>query len=213
MRKINHAGEMLIKGFEGIMDGDPTTVNIDPYLDPVGIATIGWGHAIIWHQDFLRGPEGLRMARQIYPNGLTMQECETLFQADLVPAENAVSSFVKVPLDDDQYSALVSFTFNVGGANLHTSTLLRLLNAGQYKPAAEQFDVWVIAKGRRIDGLVNRRNKEQALFLKSIVAKEAQEKAAAAAAAAAAEIDAARAAEREANAAKSQDSSGGVEQS
>ena len=83
MREINQAGLDLIKSFEGIPDGDPTTVNLDPYLDPVGIWTIGWGHAIRDSRGFLRGKENKRRAFSLYSGGLTLGQAEALLRADL----------------------------------------------------------------------------------------------------------------------------------
>ena len=80
MRDINQAGLDLIKSFEGILDGDPSTTKLDPYLDPVGIWTIGWGHAIRVGNDFLRGAANRARARALYPGGLTMEQAEALLE-------------------------------------------------------------------------------------------------------------------------------------
>jgi hypothetical protein len=69
-----------------------------------------------------------------------------------------------VPLTQNEYDALVSFTYNAGGGNLAKSTLLRKLNAGDYDGAAAEFDKWVSSKGQRLNGLIRRRNAEEALF-------------------------------------------------
>jgi lysozyme len=71
---------------------------------------------------------------------------------------------VTVPLTQNQFDALVDFTFNVGQGNLASSTLLRELNAGNTAGAAAQFLVWVYAKGVELPGLVTRRQAEAALF-------------------------------------------------
>src|SRR5437868_5804272 len=84
MRDINQAGLDLIKSFEGILDGDPSTTKLDPYLDPVGIWTIGWGHAIRVGNDFLRGAANRARARALYPGGLTMEQAEALLRADVL---------------------------------------------------------------------------------------------------------------------------------
>ncbi len=167
MRAINDAGLDLVKKWEGIPDGDPSTVNLDPYLDPVGIWTIGWGHAIRGLDDkFLKGPEARAAAFALYPDGLTLPQAEDLLRADMLDASRDVSALVTVPLTENQFSALVSFEFNVGA--LRTSTLLKKLNAGDYDAAAAQFGRWV--KGRvdgalvTLPGLVSRRREEAALF-------------------------------------------------
>jgi lysozyme len=165
LREISQAGLALIKAAEGLVDGDTSTVNIDPYLDPVGIWTIGWGHAI-WHQvRFLRGDADRDLARSLYRGGLTEPQAERLLAADLMEAGRDVLAAVDVALNDNEYAALVSFTFNLGVGNLRSSTLLRLLNAGDRIGAAGQFGRWVLADGQRLPGLVKRRETERLLFL------------------------------------------------
>jgi lysozyme len=164
-REINQAGLDLIKSFEGIPDGDPDTVNIDPYLDPVGIWTIGWGHAIRQNGRYLRGETDKAAAYALFPGGITLAQAEALLRGDLVEAEQDVGRLVKVPVSDNEFAALVSFTFNLGAANLGASTLLRELNAGNTQAAADQFGRWVMAGGVKLAGLVRRRAAERALFL------------------------------------------------
>lgn len=169
LRDVPQEGIELVKSFEGIPDGDPSTVNIDAYLDPVGIWTIGWGHAIPWQGEFLRGAASRATARSLYPGGITRAQAETLLRGDLIDTAAGVSRLVKVALGDGQFGALVSFAFNAGLGNLAKSTLLRLLNAGDFAGAAEQFLVW--DKGRvngvlqPLPGLTRRRRAERALFL------------------------------------------------
>ena len=165
MREINGAGLALIKAAEGLVDGDPTTVNIDPYLDPVGIWTIGWGHAIRHQGRFLRGSADRDLARSLYRGGLTEPQAELLLKTDLMDAGRDVLGAVDVSLNDDEFAALVSFTFNLGAGNLRASTLLRLLNGGDRIGASGQFGRWVLADGKRLDGLVKRREAERRLFL------------------------------------------------
>lgn len=164
VRGINQAGLELIKGFEGILDGDPTTVNIDPYLDPVGIWTIGWGHAISAGGKFLRGKENRKAARDLYPGGITLEQAEQLLRADLLDTCRDVAALVKAPLTDNQFAALVSFGFNVGCGNLAKSTLLRKLNGKDYAGAAAEFARWNKAGGEVLAGLTRRRAAEAALF-------------------------------------------------
>lgn len=169
IREVNDETVDLVKSFEGIPDGDPTTVNLDAYLDPVGIWTIGWGHAVVHNGKFLRGAENRALARQLYPGGITSEQAETMLRADLVDTGGDVTRFVKVKLDDGQYGALVSFTFNLGEGNLAQSTLLRLLNERDYAGTADQFLRWTkgTVKGVKKDlpGLVRRRAAERKLFL------------------------------------------------
>lgn len=140
---INQEGVNLIKSFEGLY--------LDAYLDPVGIPTIGYGHT--------QGVE----------EGMTITEAqaEEFLREDLANAEAAVSSdIVQVSLNENQFSALVSFTFNIGSQAFADSTLLRLLNQGDFQGAADQFPVW--NKGddnQELAGLTRRRKAERALFL------------------------------------------------
>ena len=85
---------------------------------------------------------------------------------DLAQYERAVTDAVRVKLTENQFGALVSFTYNLGPGNLRSSTLLRKLNAGDYAGAAGEFGKWVKAGGRTLNGLVRRRAAERALFEK-----------------------------------------------
>jgi len=169
LRDVPQEGIELIKSFEGIPDGDPSTVNLDAYLDPVGIWTIGWGHAITYHGEFLRGPQNRGVARALYPGGITLEQAEMLLRGALVSFARDVLRLAKVPLDDGQFAALVSFAFNCGSGNLGSSTLLRNLNRGDYAGAAEQFLAWNKARKSgvlvELPGLTRRRRAERALFL------------------------------------------------
>lgn len=169
LRDVPQEAIELIKSFEGIHDGDPTTVNLDPYLDPLDIWTIGWGHAIVHGGSMLRGASSRAAARGLYPGGITLAQAEALLRGDLIDKVRDVQRLVKVDLDDGQFGALVSFAFNCGVGNLGQSTLLKRLNAGDYAAAAEQFLVW--NKGRKngvlveLAGLTRRRRAERAMFL------------------------------------------------
>lgn len=168
MREINKKGLELVKRWEGVPDGNPATVNLDPYLDPVGIWTIGWGHAIIDPRtdEYLRGSSAKTRAFTLYPGGITTTQAEDLLRADLLDAARNTAALVKVPMNDNQFSALVSFEFNTG--SLSTSTLLRKLNVGDYLGAAAQFDRWNKGTVNGIlvilSGLVSRRAAERKLF-------------------------------------------------
>ena len=169
LRDVPQEGIELIKSFEGIPDGDPSTVNLDAYLDPIGIWTIGWGHAITVGGSFLRGPENKPKARALYPGGITLAQAEALLRGDLVDTARDVLLVSRVDLDDGQYAALVSFAFNAGTTSLRQSTLLKRLNAGDFGGAADQFLVWNKARKDgvlvELPGLTRRRRAERALFL------------------------------------------------
>jgi len=138
---INDAGLRLIQNSEGL--------RLTAYQDSVGVWTIGYGHT-----------EGVKPGQSISePKALAF------LRADVGWAEAAVEKLVTVPLTPGQFSALVSFVFNLGAGALEESTLLKLLNQGHYVEAAGEFGKWVFAGGQVLEGLVIRRNKERQLFL------------------------------------------------
>jgi GH24 family phage-related lysozyme (muramidase) len=144
--RINSAGLEIIKHFEGL--------ELRAYQDPVGIWTIGYGHTAA------AGPPTVTAGQTI-----TEAEAEAILRRDLELFETGVRGLVKVPVNSNQFSALVSFSFNVGLGALETSTLLRKLNAGDYPGAANELPRWVKAGGQTLPGLVRRRDAERALFL------------------------------------------------
>ena len=96
---------------------------------------------------------------------ITETRAEQMLAADLVRFERIVERLVRVPLNQGQFDALVSFTYNVGEGNFTKSTLLRKLKAGDTAGAAEQFSRWVHAGGKVLPGLITRRAAERASFL------------------------------------------------
>ncbi|WP_113626302.1 lysozyme [Pectobacterium peruviense] len=142
---INEAGLNLIKSFEGL--------RLTKYLDTAGRWTIGYGHLILPNENF--------------DNGITSQEAESLLRQDLKTAENGVQKHVKVDLNGNQFGALTSFTYNLGVENLAESTLLCLLNQGNYSAAADQFPRWDKDGEQVVEGLLRRRKAEEALFLQA----------------------------------------------
>ena len=148
--KVSAAGRKAIAGHEG--------VRLKAYPDPATGGepwTIGVGHTSA------AGPPKVTKGMTI-----TADECDEILSRDLAVFERAVESAVKAPLNQNQFDALVSFTFNVGVGNLQKSTLLRKLNAHDYRGAADQFAVWNKAAGKVMKGLTKRRADERALFLK-----------------------------------------------
>lgn len=153
------------------MDGDPSTVNLDPYLDPVGIWTIGWGHAITHNGRFLRGSADRKLVKSLYPNGLDPKEAEGLLRQDVVEHARALDAQLTTQLlNDNQYSALVSFVFNLGPENFRKSRLRTLVNKELFAQAAREFAGWnkarVNGQLKVLNGLVRRRAAEAALFMK-----------------------------------------------
>ena len=122
------------------------------YKDIAGFSTIGIGHLI---------QEGERIKTT-----LSDKEVYDLFAKDISRFETGINSAVKVKLNQNQFDALVSFSFNIGMGAFIDSTLLRLLNQGDYTGAAEQFLRWDKAGGKTVVGLSFRRKAERKLFLK-----------------------------------------------
>lgn len=155
----------VIKAFEGIMDGNPKTVNLDPYLCPADYWTIGWGHVVL---DSLgkqiKGAANKKLAYSMYPNGITMLEAEVLLADDIRRFSSGIHTYVKVPLTNNQFCALVSFSFNVGMGSFKGSTLLRLLNANQLDQVPSQLIRWNKGAGKVLPGLVARRAAEVKLW-------------------------------------------------
>lgn len=146
--EINREGLELIKRFEGL--------RLEAYQDVAGIWTIGYGH--------------IRTAKPGMV--ITEQEAERLLKEDLRDAERAVSDLVKVKINENEFSALVSLVFNIGRGAFSRSTTLRKLNAGDHKGAADAIELWnkatVSGKKTVVQGLVRRRAAEKALFLKPV---------------------------------------------
>lgn len=182
---ISPNGIALIKAFEGIEDGDPSTVNLDPYLCPAGYWTIGWGHVVLGPDGkMLHGRGNAKVARAVYPNGITMAEAEALLADDLRPRVRAVSDLSGRDTDQFELDAMVAFVFNIGVKGFAKSSVLRLhragnrwsdsdaarlkaIIAGTVKPtnAPDAFLLWNKSGGRVLKGLVNRRAAERRLYL------------------------------------------------
>lgn len=155
----------LIKSFEGIADGDPCTVNLDPYLCPAGFWTIGYGHLVLDNQGKrIGGKEKELLARAVYPGGITRKEAEDLLMSDIVKFSAGVEALLKVKISDTKFCALLSFAFNVGLTALKNSTLLLLVNSYDFEHAGEQFLRWTKSNGKELAGLRRRREAEDALW-------------------------------------------------
>ncbi|MBC7399884.1 MAG: lysozyme [Mucilaginibacter sp.] len=150
---LSEKGENLIKNFEGL--------RLNAYRDSAGVWTIGYGST--------RYHDG----KPIKPGDKLVSELQAnaLFKNTLGQYANAVNQFAKVLLNQNQFDALVSFTYNEGIGALQKSTLLKYLNAHDYEGAANQFFVWNKvtnpAPGEKVvlDALVKRRAIERQLFL------------------------------------------------
>ena len=137
----------LIKLYEGYSSS--------PYLCPAQHWTIGYG--AIWGMDDTR-------VKEDHPD-INEDQADYLLRRDVKKSEMAVLRHIRVPLEDGQFNALCSFVFNLGSGALQSSTLRRKINRGDYIGAANEFPRWVYAGGRRLKGLVRRREHERSMFM------------------------------------------------
>lgn len=143
--KISQRGIDLIIKWEGFKDR--------AYLCSANVWTIGFGSTRWLNGDPVKQGETI-----------TKKLAEQLLITDISRFSEQVRRLVNVPLTQPQFDALVSFTYNLGGGALERSTLLKKLNQGDYKGAAKEFERWVKAGGKRVQGLVNRRADERRMF-------------------------------------------------
>ncbi len=146
MRHMTQDGLVLIKRFEGF--------SATPYLCPAGWWTFGWGA--------VRDGKGepVTLATPL----VVEDEAEALLRRDIGFAERAVLRLISVPLADGQFDALASFTFNLGAGALQRSTLRRKVNRQEHADVPGEFLKWVWGGGRRLPGLVQRREAEAWLY-------------------------------------------------
>lgn len=151
------AAVKLISEFEGC--------RLMPYLCPADVATIGYGHALVGKNGLqLKGDVGLAIAKQMYPLGITPEDAQDMLWADILDVAAQVDRLVAVSLTDNERSALVSFTFNLGAGALKNSTLLRRLNQGDKAAVPGELLKWTRGGGRVLLGLVRRRKAEAAVW-------------------------------------------------
>ena len=138
--KISQEGIDLIKHFEGC--------ELESYRCSANVLTIGYGTT-------KNVVEGMKISQH---------KAEELLMKDLEQFEDYVEDLIDVPLEQNQFDALVAWTYNLGPTNLKTSTLRKVLNKGAYDDVAEQIKRWNKANGKVLKGLVRRRNAEAELF-------------------------------------------------
>jgi lysozyme len=148
-QSLSDQGARFVARFEGFES--------KPYDDPAGHCTIGYGHLI--HRGRCNGSEPVELRA-----GISEARALEILRADAAVAAEAVRTSVKVPLTQEQFDALVSFTFNLGAGNLRSSTLLKKLNAGDYGAVPAELSRWNKAGGQVLGGLVKRREAEGLLF-------------------------------------------------
>jgi lysozyme len=145
-RQISEDGLALVKRFEGLQ--------LRAYKCPADVWTIGYGHTAGATQ------------------GLVIDDAEAhrLLRKDLANAEAAIDDMIRVALTDDQFAALVSWTFNVGAGAARASTLRRKLNAGDYDAVPTELAKWRKGGGKILNGLVRRRAAEAEIWSRSNIA-------------------------------------------
>lgn len=137
----------LIKQFEGF--------SAKPYPCPAGIPTIGFGST--------RYADNIPV--KLTDSPITEAQAVEILNSTLNEYEAAVARYVQYPINQNQFDALVDFAYNAGAQNLRTSTLLKYINIGNLSAAADEFRKWVFGGGKRLSGLVKRREAERKLFL------------------------------------------------
>jgi len=121
------------------------------YKDQVGYPTIGIGHLILPGEDFSAG--------------ITQEQAEALLRVDLRNTARAIKRYVDVPITDEQYAALLSWTYNLGNGALQRSTMRSRLNREDYAGAADEMLKWCWAGGAKRLFLYKRRVREHNLFV------------------------------------------------
>lgn len=137
---VSGAGIAFIKQSEGF--------SAKPYADANG-HSIGYGHFIQPSENYIN---------------LSEAQASDLLGQDLVPVENAINQYVTVPINQNQFDALADFIYNEGVGAFKGSTLLQVLNSGDYAGAAQQFQRWVYSSGQVNPALQARRQSEAGTF-------------------------------------------------
>lgn len=146
--KTSDVGVNLIEEFEGFKS--------KAYRCPAGIWTVGYGTTFIDGDPVQPGMT------------VTLAEAESLIKKDLEQFEKAVSDAVRVPLNQNQFDALVSLCYNIGPGGFRRSSVLSNLNLGNYDKAASSIMNFVKGGGKVLPGLVRRRQAEKDLFEKAV---------------------------------------------
>lgn len=153
--RVGTSGKLLFKEWEGLIPYE--------YLDSGGAPTIGIGH-LLTPSERRSGKLTIAGVTVRYKDELTENQCWALLDQDLDPVEDLINDSVRQTLAQNQFDALVSFAFNVGNGAFLGSTLLKVLNNGNFAGVPDQMRRWVYDNGKKVPGLVNRREKEIALW-------------------------------------------------
>lgn len=158
----SNKGKDLIKSFESLHDGDLSILGLQPKMDPVGIWTEGYGRAMKDSSgNFIRGKENKDLAYSRITIH-TEQEADLALAQDLVSREYTVMQNIKVPLNQNQFDALVSYVYNTGGSG----TLYNLINKKADEASIRNWfeNKYITSGGKKLPGLVKRRKAEADLY-------------------------------------------------
>jgi lysozyme len=167
--KLSQVGCELIQHYESLHDGDLTEIGLQAKMDPIGIWTVGWGHALIYKGKFLKGLQNKEIAYAAYPN-MGIDEANKLFLKDAKIREDQVNN-LGIELSQNEFDALVSFVFNCGIGTLRNSILLPRIIARKNKEAVSDdmiHDAFLRhnrGSGKILLGLTYRRKTESELFI------------------------------------------------
>ncbi len=148
MSKPSQKCVSLIEEFEGF--------RLEPYLDSVGIATIGFGSTYYLDE---------KTKVTLEDEKITKEFAEQLLLAHLSKLALSLEHMIEIDLNQNQIDALLDLVYNIGLGNFKSSTLLKLLNSGDLEKASSQFLVWNKAGGKVVDGLTRRREADRNLFI------------------------------------------------
>lgn len=154
--KIAH-GLVTSPQFDSLHDPNRRTVLIEPYYDPSGYPTIGYGHLlskVAWEP------------LDKYP-AITVDQAKALLMVDLGIAAQGVLTEITTRLNVYQFAALIDFVFNAGVGNLRISALRKVINRRDFASVPKQLGRWVYSKGVKLPGLVRRRRAEAELFARA----------------------------------------------
>lgn len=152
--KMDKTGISFLKEVEGI--------RTEVYSDVAGFPTIGVGHRL--SPDQTTSGKIIINGREKKLSKLTVSDIENLLRNDLKRFENTVNKYVDIEISQNEFNALTSFAFNVGSYAFRKSTLLKRLNEGNRNAVPNEIERWIYAGGKKIKGLINRRQKEIELW-------------------------------------------------
>ena len=155
MKTISDKGIELLARLEGMRR--------HLYLDEGGLPTIGIGH-LLTRSEQASGKIVIGGEVSLIAQGLTIDQCHQLLRQDLAGPVAVVNNVITAGINQNQFDAMASFVFNVGGSAFNHSTLLQCINAGEFDQAPEQLRRWVYVNGRKSEGLRRRREAEIVLW-------------------------------------------------